>query len=324
MLYLLYRIGAFLALTLPIKIAYRIADISGTVYYFLAKRDRKIVTDNIKVVLNHSENIHKISKKIAFGNNSNTLKGTSAIFSGWNEIPYHKISRHVFINFARYLVEFFRTPRLDLKYIEKHIKIEGRENLDKALDLGKGAVLLSAHLGNWELGAAVLSMLGYKINIIAWAHKNSLINNFFLQQRQSKGITVIPLGAGVRKAFSALKNNEIVALLGDIDYTKPETGIKVKLFGRDTILPKGPAVFSLKTAAPIVPIFLLREKANKFRFVLSEPIIFKPFKNAESDSANAESNLIALTEKVAKVIELYVARYPGQWFMLTPRWQTNR
>jgi len=296
MLYLLYRIGAFLALTLPIKIVYRIADISGTVYYFLAKRDRKIVTDNIKVVLNRSENIHKISK----------------------------ISRHVFINFARYLVEFFRTPRLDLKYIEKHIKIEGRENLDKALDLGKGAVLLSAHLGNWELGAAVLSILGYKINIIAWAHKNSLINNFFLQQRQSKGITVIPLGAGVRKAFSALRNNEIVALLGDIDYTKPEAGIKVKLFGRDTVLPKGPAVFSLKTAAPIVPIFLLREKANKFRFVLSEPIIFKPLRNAESDSAFAESDLIALTEKVAKVIEFYVARYPGQWFMLTPRWQTNQ
>ena len=289
MLYLLYRIGAFLALTLPIKIAYRIADISGTVYYFLAKRDRKIVTDNIKVVLNRSENIHKISK----------------------------ISRHVFINFARYLVEFFRTPSLDLKYIEKHIKIEGRENLDKALDLGKGAVLLSAHLGNWELGAAILSMLGYKINIIAWAHKNSLINNFFLQQRQSKGIMVIPLGAGVRKAFSALRNNEIVALLGDIDYTKPETGIKVKLFGRDTVLPKGPAAFSLKTAAPIVPIFLLREKANKFRFVLTKPIIFKPLRNAESD-------LIALTEKVAKVIEFYVARYPGQWFMLTPRWQTNQ
>ena len=109
-------------------------------------------------------------------------------------------------------------------------------------------------------------MLGYRVNIIAWTHKNKLINDFFLEQRQSRGVAVIPLGASIRKVFSALKNNEIVALLGDIDYINPYTGITVKLFGQDTIMPKGPAVFSLKTGAPIVPTFILREKGNSFRW----------------------------------------------------------
>jgi len=286
MLYLLYRIGIFISLALPPKISYWLADILGSLYYLLAKRDRRIVANNIKVILNQAGNSPKV----------------------------RRVSRLVFVNFARYLVEFFRASKIDLKYIEKNITIEGRENLDKALSLSRGVLLLSAHLGNWELGAMVLSMLGYKVNMIAWTHKNRLINDFFLQQRQSKGLGVIPLGTGIRKVFSALKNNESVALLGDIDYTRPQAGIAVKLFGRDTVIPKGPAAFSLKTACPIVPLFMLRERGNKFRYVLEEPIIYKATKNREYD-------LIRLTEKVARAIESYIGLHPGQWFMLTSRWQ---
>lgn len=285
MLYFLYRIGKFLSLNLPLKITYRLAEILGTLYYLLSKRDRRVVTDNIKVVLNQT---------------GNTLK-------------VYRTSQMVFTNFARYLVELFRTSKIDLKYIKKYIKIEGRENLDKALNLGKGVLLVSAHLGNWELGAIVLSMLGYSINVVAWTHKNRLINDFFLQQRQSKGVKVIPLGTGIRKVFSGLKNNESIGFLGDIDYTNPQVGVRVKFFGRDTVMPQGPAAFSLRTACPIVPLFMLREKDNKFRFVLEEPIIYEPKESWEYD-------LTALTQSLTKAIETYITLYPGQWFMLRRRW----
>lgn len=288
MMYLFYKMGRWVSLTLPFGISYRIADILGSLYYFLARRDKKIAASNIKVVLNGAGNVHQI----------------------------RHLSRMVFVNFARYLVEFFRTPKIDLKYIEKHIKIEGRENLDNALKLGKGVLLVSAHLGNWELGAIVLSMLGYPLNIIVWKHKNRLINDFFVQQRQSKGLKVIPLGITIRKAFSALRHNEMVALLGDIDYLQPEAGISVKFFGRNTIMPKGPALFSLKTGAPIVPVFLLREKGKSFRYVVEKPIMSGPLRNKEED-------LSRLTQKIAQVIEVYIARNPGQWFMLRQRWQTD-
>lgn len=284
MLYLLYRIGGLISSILPYKISYCIADILGSFYYLLAKRDRKIATDNIKVVLNQTDKTYQVCQT----------------------------SRMVFVNFARYLVDFFRTAKIDLKYIEKYVRIEGKENLDNALNLDRGVLLVSGHLGNWELGAIVLSMLNYKINIVAWTHKNRLINDFFLQQRQGKGLTIIPL-TGVRKVFSALKNNENVAFLGDIDYTHPDKGITVKFLGRDTVMPKGPAAISLKMDCPIVPVFMLREKGNKFRLVLEEPILYRASENREYD-------LAALTEKIAKRIETYIVRYPAQWFMLTPRW----
>ena len=288
MLYFLYKAGRFVALNLPLKISYWIADILGSLYYFLATKDRKIVQGNIRVILNWSNNAGR----------------------------FRYVSRMVFVNFARYLVEFFRTPKVDLKYIKKYIRIYGRENLDKALESGRGVLVLSAHLGNWELGAIFLSMLGYKLNAVAWTHKNKQVNNFFAQQRQSKGVTAIPLGVAIRKVFSALGRNEIVAVLGDVDYTNPDVGVKVKLFGQDTILPKGPAVFSLKAACPIVPGYMFRKKDNTFNFVLGEPIAYEPSKNWENDVVN-------LTGKVAQAMQDYIVQSPEQWFMLSPRWKNN-
>lgn len=278
-----------MALSLPPKIAYCIADISGSLYYLLAKKDKRIATDNIKVVLQHTGDTHKL----------------------------RRTSRAVFVNFARYLVEFFSTPRINLEYVRKHVKIEGRENLDRALSLGKGLIMVSAHLGNWELAGMIMAMMGYKVNAVAWKHKNKLINDFFLYQRQSKGLTVIPLGTGIRRVFSALKNNEIVGLLGDIDYANPQMGVKVRFFGRDTIMPKGPAAFSLKAGCPVLHTFLVRENGQQFRLILEEPIIYKSLGNWEDD-------LTELTKRIVEVMESYIARYPGQWFMLTPRWPENK
>ncbi len=278
-----------MALSLPPKIAYCIADISGSLYYLLAKKDKRIATDNIKVVLQHTGDTHKL----------------------------RRTSRAVFVNFARYLVEFFSTPRINLEYVRKHVKIEGRENLDRALSLGKGLIMVSAHLGNWELAGMIMAMMGYKVNAVAWKHKNKLINDFFLYQRQSKGLTVIPLGTGIRRVFSALKNNEIVGLLGDIDYANPQMGVKVRFFGRDTIMPTGPAAFSLKAGCPVLHTFLVRENGQQFRLILEEPIIYKSLGNWEDD-------LTELTKRIVEVMESYIARYPGQWFMLTPRWPENK
>lgn len=285
MLHHLYRTARFLAITLPIGFSYRIADISGSLYYFLAKKDRKIVNNNIKIILNHNNDKRSVGR----------------------------MSRAVFTNFARYLVEFFRASKMDLKYVEKYVDIQGRENLDKALSLGKGALLVSAHLGNWELGAIVLSMLGYPLNVVAWTHRDKRVNEFFLGQRQSKGVKVIPLGVAIRRVLSALKNNEAVAFLGDIDYANPEMGVMVKLFGQDTIMPKGPAVFSLKTNCPIVPVFVVREKGDRFKFIIEEAISYKPTDNYEYDVTN-------LTQILSKRLESHIAQDPGQWFMLTPRW----
>ena len=304
MLYLLYIAGEFLFLNLPLKASYWLADTLGSLYYFLAKKDKKVLANNLRVVLNRTDK-------------TPPLKESGGFIPVDSSAKIRHISRMVFVNFARYLVEFLRSPKIDFKYIEENIKIEGRENLEKALSSGKGALLLSAHLGNWELGAIVLAVLGYKINIVAWTHKNKMVNDFFLRQRRSRGVEVIALGVGIRKTFFALRKNELVGVLGDIDYSNPGMGITVKLFGRDTVMPKGPAALSLKTACPVIPTFMLREGENRFKFILEKPIMY-------NSSQNQKYALAELTQRLTKILESYIALYPEQWFMLTPRWQENR
>ncbi|MFC1631158.1 lysophospholipid acyltransferase family protein [Candidatus Omnitrophota bacterium] len=285
-MYLLYKIGAFLTWILPLSVCYRLADRAGSIYYHCAKKDRQIVNNNLRVILSHTK---------AAGN-------------------VNQLSRSVFTNFARYLVDFFRTPKIDLNYVREHVKLDGLDNLDQARSLKKGVLLVGAHIGNWELGALALAILGYKIKIIAWTHKNKFVNDFFNRRRESKGVGVIPLGIALKSVFTALKNEENVAILGDVDYTQPASGMAVKLFGQMTIMPKGPALFSLRTGAPIVPAFLLREKGNNFRFIFGKPIVSQP-------TGNQDADLYALTQKLTEIIAGHIALDPGQWFMIKQRWE---
>ncbi len=288
MLYLLYKLGSFLALNLPTKIIYWIAGASGSAYYFLAQKDRRVLTENLKTVFGPQASADNVN------------------FA----------SRLVFVNFARYLIEFFRSAKIDADYLKQHVTIEGKEHLDQALAEGKGVLLAGAHLGNWELGAMVVSMLGYPINIIAWTHQDKRINNLFARRREDKGVKIIPLGLSMRQVFKALKNNELIAILADIDFLNPDSGLPVKFFGKTSIMPKGPAMFGLKTKAAIVPTFCVRDKkcAGKFKLIFGRPIFYQQTYDHQQDVFN-------LTQKVTDAIEHYIRFYPEQWFMLRPRWQ---
>lgn len=282
--FILFRIGQLLALSLPLRIGYCLARLGGDLYYFGSKNDRRIVTNNLNVIL------------------------------GGEGRKTQRYTREVFRNFAKYLVDFFRFPKLTSRFIEKCITIEGREYVDESLSRGRGVIGLTAHLGNWELGGVVMAMLGYPVNAIAWTHKNTLVNNFFIRQRTIKGVKVIPVGIGVRRSFSKLAEGEMVALLGDVDFSHPGYGITATFFKRKAMIPKGPALIALKAGSPILPGFMVREQNDTFRLIFEPPIEYQPTRNVERDVKE-------LTQRVSAVIEKYVRKYPTQWFMFNEVWK---
>ena len=220
-LYILYRMGIFLALNVPLKVGYKIATFLAIVKYTFSPRDRRYIQKNLRIALSQ-----KSDEEIA------------------------RLSRQAFINFAKYLVDFFRFSKIDARYIEKNVLIKNRGYIDEALSHKKGVILVGAHIGNWELAAAVVAALGYKLNVVALNHSYKKINDFFIGQRNSKGITVIPVGMAVRRCFDVLRKNEVLGMLGDRDFTNH--GFKTIFFGKKAIIPKGPAAFSLKTGAPLI------------------------------------------------------------------------
>ena len=280
--YILYRIGQFIALSLPLKIGYKIAEFISDLHYIFADKDRKAVRGNLKV-----------------------------IFPEKSEREIRRISIRMFRNFAKYLVDFFRFTKIDKEYVRNSVRLENLHYLDEALAKGRGVIALSAHLGNWELGGAVVGILGYPLWVVVLPHKNKKVNDFFNAHRKSKGIGVIPLGMAVRKCFELFKHNEMVALVGDRDFN--ERGPVLDFFGKASYFPEGPAAFALKTGAIISPVFVLRNQDDSFTLKFEKPIEVKP-------GVNKENDLLEIISSYKIIFENYIRAYPDQWYIFRRFW----
>lgn len=280
--YVLYRIGQFIALHLPLKIVYKIAIFISDLRYMVAHQDRKTVKENLKT-----------------------------IFPEKSEREIRRIRIRMFRNFAKYLVDFFRFTKIDSEYIKRNIKLENIHYIDEALSNGRGVITVTAHLGNWELGGVVIALLGYPFWAIALPHKHKKIDSFFNAQRKSKNVKVIPLGRAAILCLKLLRENKIIGLVGDRDFT--EKGIVLDFFGKPTFLPLGPAAFVLKTEAIIVPGFMIRNKDDTFTLKMEKPIGFIATYDKNKDSIN-------LTKRYKIIIEDYIRKYPDQWYMFRRFW----
>lgn len=280
--YILYRIGQFIALNVPLKLGYKIAIFISDLHYIFADRDRGAVKENLK-----------------------------AIFPQKKDRDIRRIRIRMFRNFAKYLVDFFRFEKIDREYIKNNIRIENGQYFQEALARGKGVIVLTAHIGNWELGGIALALLGYPFWAVALPHKDKRVNDFFNFQRERKGMKVIPLGKAVKVSLSLLKENKMVALVGDRDFT--EKGIILDFFGKPTFFPEGPAAFALKTGALIVPGFMLRNKDDTFTLTIERPFEPKPAGNKAKDLED-----IIMLYKI--IFEDYIRRFPDQWYMFRRFW----
>lgn len=284
MLYYLYVAGIQIARALPIKAAYLLAKAVALGYYYGSATTRAILKDNLRVVLGEDTD-----EKV---------------------LNFH--AKAVFKNFAKYLADFFRFTKYDEKYVSQNINIEGLEILRQCLDEKKGAVIASLHLGNWELGGAIVAGMGFPLHAIVLEHGDEKVNNFFTDQRMINNMKSIPTGVAVKQCFKALKNNELVAIVGDKDYTN--SSITTDFFGKEAKLPKGPAVFSVKTGAPIVFILLARNEDDTFTLHVEGPITNETTGDTDADTKG-------LMEKYVKVFEKYIRMYPDQWYAFEPTWK---
>jgi lauroyl/myristoyl acyltransferase len=284
--YVLYRIGQTLALSFHLKFSYKVAVTLADIHYFLGFRERKSVTENLKTIMGKSSL-------------DGALKHTA---------------KDVFRNFAKYLVDFFRFSKMSTAYIKEFIKLEGLSNIDDALKHGKGVIMLSAHLGNWELGAFVMGTLGYPMHAVVLTHRNVKINDFFKAQRAMGKLKSIEFGASLRGCYKALKNNECLALLGDRDFS--HNGIQEIFCGKSAVMPRGPASLSYRTGAVVVPSFITRNDDDTFTFAFEKPIL-------PDASDNEESAIKKIMGKYLPVMESYVKRYPGQWYVFRNFWNPS-
>jgi len=281
--YILYKIGIFLALHLPQNLVYALGEFLSFIQYMISGKDRSAIRNNLKII------IPEVSR----------LKREYTV-------------ERVFANFGKYLVDFFRFSLFTKEDILKKVTLVNTQYFDEALANKKGAIILTAHIGNWELGGVAIALSGYPVLAIALPHAESKVNDFFNRQREERGLKIVPIRKAAFECLHALKNNTFVAILGDRDFTN--AGIVVDFFGKPTLLPKGPAMLALKIGCPIIPGFSVMRDGYKLDVIFEKPLEY-------SKTGDMQKDIEEITKQFARHIEKYVKLYPEQWFMFRKFWQ---
>jgi len=218
-------------------------------------------------------------------------------------------ARQVFRHFARGTMEFFYLLRLKPGELERMVDMKGTEHLDAALAKGKGCVILTGHLGHWEMLARRLANAGYKVNVIARDSDDVVMTGIARRIREGAGYRV--LGRNPREALMVLKNNEILGILPDQNAVG---GIKVEFFGQLASTAEGPAVFSLRTGAPLVPAFARRGSDGMYHAVIHPPL-------ETPLTGDRDEDVRRLTQALTSRIEEEIRKDPTQWLWLHDRWK---
>lgn len=227
-----------------------------------------------------------------------------------------QILKEVYRNLGYLLAEFCLMPRYKREQASQWIRYEGLENYLSARDRGKGVLVLTGHLGAWELSSFYHSLMGYPMGMVIRRLDNPLVDRFVNRIRCQYGNRVIHKDDFARGLIASMRAGETVGILMDTNMTPPQ-GVFVPFFGVEACTASGMARVAARTGAAVVPGFLLWEK-NEQRYVLhfGEEL---PVVCTEDAEADALENTAAFTA----VIESYIRRYPEQWLWMHRRWKTR-
>jgi KDO2-lipid IV(A) lauroyltransferase len=290
LVHLLFKLWIFWVRHLSIKSLGFYGEKLGTIALYLLRKPRKIALNNLHLALGSEKSEEEIKQ----------------------------ICRDIFKNIGRDMMETSRCPEYGDSYFKTLVRLEGKEYLDTALKQGKGVIALSAHLGNFPLMCVRLANEGYPLSIVNRLSKNLKIVKLITSVTDTFGLELIPLKPPmtcVARCFKALKENRI--LMVHIDLNAPVTEAWVDFFGYLVPTFKGPVVFSLRTGAPILPMFTIRNPDSHHKIIIYPPFGLNTTGNAQQDIT---SNIAQLT----KIVEATIRQYPEQWWWVLRRFKRAR
>jgi KDO2-lipid IV(A) lauroyltransferase len=227
-----------------------------------------------------------------------------------------RILRKLYRNLGWLLAEFCQMRRYTPENTRAFLRYEGLENYLAAREEGRGALILTGHLGAWELSSFYHSLMGYPMSIVIRRLDNPLVDDLVNQIRCLHGNQVLHKDDFARGLLGSMRRGETVGILMDTNMTPPQ-GAFVDFFGHPACTGSGLARVAMKTGAKVLPGFLLWDEATqqyvlRFGAALDLPV-----------SDDAEVDALAHTALFTRVIEEYVRQYPDQWLWVHRRWKTR-
>jgi KDO2-lipid IV(A) lauroyltransferase len=281
--YYSFRMMGPLLSVLPWRVGYLIAFIVAAAVYALMPGLRSAIADNMRHVL------------------------------GWDadDRTLRRSVRHVVRNAAKNYFDLVKMPRLTLADIERKVSVHGRAHLEEALGRGKGVILVTPHLGSFDLSVQVLAALSVKTTFLVEAQEPEELLDHVTALRESNGLSFVAARPGAMRAvYRALRRGETVGLACDRDVAKD--GRTFVFFGEEVSMPTQAVRLAMRTGAAVVPAYNLRRADNGY------DVFFGPA------LAVATGDDEALRENMGQVIgalERSIRTCPEQWVVLSPLWE---
>ena len=226
-----------------------------------------------------------------------------------------EVARASYTHVAREAVATFRVSVLGPEEVRRRTTMHGFEDLESEMDRGLGAIVLTGHLGNWEIGGAALAARGIPTDAVVFPQTNPLFDRHLKHTRARLGMTVIAKADARRMVLESLRKGRVAGLLADQNTrTRP---VFVDFFGVPAATAKGPAVFALRTGAPVFMLVALREPGWPAHYrVLIERV---PVER----SGDLKADILSLTQAHVALLEAHVRTAPEQYFWQHRRWKTR-
>ncbi|HMN08481.1 MAG TPA: lysophospholipid acyltransferase family protein [Gemmatimonadaceae bacterium] len=251
---------------------------------------------------------------VARGRRATLLENQAHLSPNVSPAARRRLARRTLMNLLDAAVDLFRVPSMRPGELAALVAVSGREHLDAARALGKGVVVVTPHLGPYELGGAWLAVMGYPVHAMV-EEIDPETNAALALYREATGMKLISRSRGVRGALRLLHEGQLVLLVADRVVGEGGEGVPVFLGDGVRAVPTGPATLALATGAPIVVGHIARATSGKARYLvqLEPPIIAEGTGHASRDRE-------ALTRRVAERLAAAVLSHPDQWYVFQPKW----
>ena len=225
-----------------------------------------------------------------------------------------QLVRQAFQQAGRTAVEMLWTPALDTVPLATIASFSGKEHLDAALAAGQGALITTAHFGNWELMGVALARSGVPMNVITRKIDDPDVEHSLQGLRTRTGAHVVHKENAVRASLKILRAGDVVGVLIDQN-TIASQATFVPFFGRLAATTKLAAQLHLRTGAPILMTFCV-PRGDSYEFVIEPPL------EPELDGLSSEQKMSVLTAAATARIESRIREHPGAWLWIHDRWRT--
>jgi KDO2-lipid IV(A) lauroyltransferase len=228
----------------------------------------------------------------------------------------HRLSKKVFENFFCSCMDVLYIPQVKAQGYDKTLTFNGTEHMTKALEQGKGCILLAVHSGSWELASIAGSMVGHPYNIVANEHSKALkLDDMLNEYRRMTGAKVIPAGIATREIIRALQGNEVVSLVLD---QGGKDGVAVDFFGKKASMSTGAIRLGLKYQTPVCPAWIEREPSGRQNLTIFPPLKLQSTNDMEKD-------IVTNTQSAVRMFEKFFRANPSEnmWFYKIYKYTTQ-